>query len=79
MRSLQDLTMDSTMLAFVSPRHWRNCTYQGQGRLQQRQDGGGEIEEGKEEARTTTSWTDVVPSWGGRGQRYQIGLAGRKK
>jgi hypothetical protein len=26
------------------------------------------IEEGKEEVRTTTSWTEMVPSWGGRGQ-----------
>jgi hypothetical protein len=43
----KDLTIDSTMLAFVSPRNRRNCTYKGQGRLQQSQDRGGEMEEGK--------------------------------
>jgi hypothetical protein len=64
------------MLAFASPRRRRNCTDKGYGGLQQKQDGGGEMEEEREGARTTTSWTEVVPSWCGRGQRYQIGLAG---
>jgi hypothetical protein len=72
----KDLTMDLMMLAFVSLQQGRNCTSKEQGRLQQRQDRGGEIEERKKEARTNTSWTEVVPSWGGRGQRYQIRLAG---